>query len=127
MLVEPDKQQHVEQIRSLLLGAGTSNDEYVLTRLVAILAAAPDQEYRSPERAAQIVKELHPDKWRFPIRYEAVALVYASQGRFDKATSAQQQAISHAKEMHRDVQKMEDRLHLYQAKQAWSGYLASEL
>jgi hypothetical protein len=126
LLATDDRASHLPRVERLVASASSSLDDYVLTRVAAIRAAAPDTELRNAQAASEAARHVNTQKWPLPIRYEAIALSFAASGDFTRAARSQKTAIARSESMGHDTSRMEARLRSFEAKQMWFGYLAAE-
>lgn len=126
ILASDERSSQLQKVRSLLERAATNRESYVMVRIAAIRAAAPDEQLRDARFALNAVRDFELKKWPMPIRFEAAALSHAASGDFKAAIRFEERAIDAAEAMGHDTARMQERLKAYTAKQMWFGYLATE-
>jgi hypothetical protein len=126
LLVSEDRAAQLDRADELVRRASESEDQYVIARVAAIRAAAPDDRLRNSTLASQLTKQLDLEKWPLPIRLESAALSHAAAADFKLAIKLQKRAISKAQTLGYDLAGMSQRLAAFEAGRPWFGYLAAE-
>jgi hypothetical protein len=126
LLASNERSSHLPRVRTLLEQAATGRDDYVIARIAAIRAAAPDEQLRDAQFALNAARGLDLKTWPLPIRLEAAALSHAAAGDFKAAIRFQERAIGASKRMGHDTAHMKERLDAFVANKMWFGYLATE-
>jgi hypothetical protein len=89
----------------------------------ALLAAAPGDATRDPQRALALVDAVFRGVKDDPAAFEIRAAAQASAGDFTGAVKSQSQAVSMAQQLKWDVNPLNERLARYTARQPWYGTL----
>lgn len=95
---------------------GNSSGKLLLS---AILAASPLSDLRDPKRALALTDQLEHEYRGDPSLWEIRAAASASSGDLKAAVKAQNHAIKEAKDLGRDLAKLQQRESAYASGQAW--------
>ena len=118
----PDEGRQRQAKSWLEEAAGSGNHDGKLY-LAALLAAAPDQTTRDPQRAQKLLDEVFRGVNDDPTAFEIRAAAQASAGQFKDAARSETKAINMAQRLKWDVTALNDRLAHYSANQPWYGTL----
>ena len=123
-LIRAGSPADIERGRQLLASITDTRDFYVLKHAVALATGVAGFEFRDPELAASLARQLDATPRSLdPQRDEALAAAFALEGDFAKAGKAQSRALSLAAKLKWNTSLIEERLASYQAKQSWKGDL----
>jgi TonB family protein len=107
----------------LLEAAVKSKHFAAMYPLAALLATAPEESIRDPQRAMQLMAEVMPLVDYDPAAHEVRAAAQAWLGDFGAAERHQKIALSRARTLGWDDAPLEARLATYQAQKTWTGNL----
>jgi len=119
---KPDVER-LRQARLYLEQAASSGSHDGKLYLAALLAAAPDDEIRNPQRALALVDEVFRAVNDDPTAFEIRAAAQANTGRFQEAVKSEEKALAMAHRLKWDVAPLAKRLAHYVANEPWYGTL----
>jgi uncharacterized protein len=91
--------------------------------LAGLLAAGVDADFRDPQRAHEVLRDVMRDVDDDPTAFEIRAAAYAMQGKFEDAQKDQRKALKMAKDLGWETASQEARLKQYAAGKTWTGDL----
>jgi uncharacterized protein len=91
--------------------------------LAGLLAAGVDPDYRNPQRAHEVLRDVMRDVDDDPTAFEIRAAAHAMQGKFEDAQKDQRKALKMAKDLGWETASQEARLNHYVAGKTWTGDL----
>lgn len=99
------------------------SNSMILNNIAWLMATCPEKEYRDGPQAIKFATEaLEQDELRAPGTVDTLAAAYAEAGNFEAAVETQQEAIDEAADWgfgDEEIQGMEKRIALYQAKKPY--------
>jgi TPR repeat protein len=118
--------EHHAQMAATWLGrAAASGDQEGMFYYAALLAAAPLDSLRDPQRALKLLAQVEPEFDQDPTTQEIRAAAQAANGDYRSAVKSEQRAIGQAEKLEWSLAPLQERLTRYQAGQPWTGYLLS--
>lgn len=116
-------EEDIERARIWLERAAASNNPDGKLYLAALLAAAPSDRARNPDRSLELTQSILKSYDDDPTIFEIRAAAFAAKGQFAEATKEQKAALKMAKRLSWDVTPQAARLARYESGQPWFGDL----